>query len=296
MIPHVAHFFWANDTLSWLRYMTLVSFRHFNPDWEMQIHRYVIPHARQTWATMERQDFGSGNLGWCKRFDYWPRVADLPGVEVVDWQPPCDVISPVHASDIFQWQMLSTAGGLYCDMDILFVAPVATAIRDLVDTYVCLYLDVFPIGFLAACPHNQFYADVLRTATASQNENYQSAGCEAAVATIQSYDTFIPKSPREMTTAAYEKCRLHAVKMRHRNLSFVNLRRETVYPFWWDRVAEIFTARHTTLPDGCVGIHWYAGAPLSQQFNREMHHANFGSYKSTISYFAARVLNDADYR
>ncbi len=271
--------------MSWLRYMTLASFRHSNPEWRIQLHRMELPPCPQTWSTLETQDFAFGDA----KCNYISLVPAL-GVEVVDWPPPCDVPSPIHASDIFQWQVLSTTGGVYCDMDILFTAPITSAIRGENDTYVCLFRETAPIGLLAACPRNRFYADVFRTALERIGAPYQSAGCEAVTATIDRYDTFAAQQARMPSESAIEKCRLQAIKLQHPAHTFKNLDCTVIYPFWWDRAAEeVFTARHTTLPAGCVGVHWYAGSPVSQQANQVLNHANFMSYSNTLSYFAAKV-------
>jgi hypothetical protein len=37
-IPKRMSFFWAGGPMSWLRYLTLASFRHLNPNWEMRIY------------------------------------------------------------------------------------------------------------------------------------------------------------------------------------------------------------------------------------------------------------------
>ena len=35
----IAHFHWHGGPLSWLRWVTLVSFQKHNPDWEIRLHR-----------------------------------------------------------------------------------------------------------------------------------------------------------------------------------------------------------------------------------------------------------------
>ena len=34
-IPRVAHFYWGHDYMPWVRWLTLKTFRHHNPDWGM---------------------------------------------------------------------------------------------------------------------------------------------------------------------------------------------------------------------------------------------------------------------
>ena len=58
MIPKTMKFFWGNETLSWMRYMTLYSFRKLNPDWKIELH--LCPPSTikyKTWLDGVQQDF-----------------------------------------------------------------------------------------------------------------------------------------------------------------------------------------------------------------------------------------------
>ncbi len=126
MIPKRIAFFWGNDTMSWLRYMTLYSFCKLNPCWEVRLYHCKGNGAKKQWTTHVRQDFAEPATE-----DYWSRVGNLP-VEVIPWElkdpdNPDDnqwsKITPPHKSDFFEWEYLANEGGIYADMDILFVKP-----------------------------------------------------------------------------------------------------------------------------------------------------------------------------
>ena len=38
MIPKIAHFYWGNEILPFLRYITIYSFSILNPDWEIKLY------------------------------------------------------------------------------------------------------------------------------------------------------------------------------------------------------------------------------------------------------------------
>ena len=57
MINKTMTFFWSGEKLSWLRYMTLYSFRKLNPDWVMELHlSKPIHNLDKKWSTREVQD------------------------------------------------------------------------------------------------------------------------------------------------------------------------------------------------------------------------------------------------
>ena len=61
-IPKKAHFYWGGERLSFLRWMTLKSFRIFNPDWEIILHRPTIPfHLHKTWTSPQQGEAFIGN-------------------------------------------------------------------------------------------------------------------------------------------------------------------------------------------------------------------------------------------
>ena len=78
---------------------------------------------------------------------------------------------------------------------------------------------------------------------------------------------------------------------RYPGLKIFNNPMSLVYP-WSEDFADIWEKRHTTVPDGCVGIHWYAGNPTySQVYNNILNADNFRDHKNTFCYFAESILN-----
>ena len=61
-IPKIVHFYWGNEKLSYLRYMSVYSFRKLNPDWKIKIH---VPGALSmiapTWGSNEQKNAGIEN-------------------------------------------------------------------------------------------------------------------------------------------------------------------------------------------------------------------------------------------
>ena len=158
MIPKVMNFFWGNGPhMSFMRWLTLRSFRSCNPNWDIILHEPPAPCPSKTWTTHEEDDFGFNGE------NYYDHINDLR-IERRSWTPPGPRMSAAHASDFFTWSLLSSQGGYYSDMDVLYVNSmdrVTDGVND-GDAMFCLQNDGMAIGFLAACPECPIFADVNR--------------------------------------------------------------------------------------------------------------------------------------
>ena len=64
-IPKLAHFYWGNDTLSFLRYLSIYTFSKFNPDWRIQFYYPAQKyHGARTWGTPEHTGRFHGPITW----------------------------------------------------------------------------------------------------------------------------------------------------------------------------------------------------------------------------------------
>ncbi len=113
-IPQKAWFYWNNSNLPYVRYLTLLTFRKHNPNWQMILY------------TSEKQV--QEDLIFP---DYWSKVKDL-NIEIKNILPQCiqnidlsqtkdDYFRNVYLSDYLRWWLLNEYGGLWSDMDILYL-------------------------------------------------------------------------------------------------------------------------------------------------------------------------------
>jgi hypothetical protein len=269
-IPKRMSFFWAGSRISWMRYMTIRSFRHFNPDWRIVLHRMEGRAGEKTWESGEMQDSPSGP-------DYTDQIADL-NVEVRPLKP--STLAPAHASDLWGWDQLRDEGGMISDLDILFVRPMPYAfIRD-ADAVFCLTAGHMAIGLLAASPGCQLFADIARKALADYHANgYESAGADAVYRLAQ---------VRRSEDMPGMKC-LIRFRRDYPDVCVRELPPQTVYPYNYTQTARIF-ARTDSVSAHCVGIHWFGGDRLSQQWNDRLTHANYRDHHNTYTRYAAKCL------
>lgn len=294
-IPKVLNFFWANETMSWLRYLSLWSARKLNPDWDIRLYLHS-----------PEESYGIGEGPWVNQkiaqdfftydgVDYLDGLRDI-GVDIRTWNPQYFVKSlsgiadalrletplvpedstPSHRSNYFKWFLLATEGGFYSDNDILFIKPLSEfydkfSNHDMLISYHenDLY---FSIGFLGSkgnCePYRDFYAQALK---GFSRENYQAAGVRALNTSLgnpsmsKGWEPLIGKYPK---------------------LDIANMGMSYFYPYESDEVEFYFEKEpqhidHNKINDA-IGLHWYAGHPTSQKWNNILAPDNVADYEFLV--------------
>ena len=231
---------WSGGKMSYLRYLTFKTLRHFHP--HSRITLYVGTKFKNNgykW-NVEKQDFESDYV----KEDYLPKIKEL-GITVieVDWfsQYPSN-----FQSDFFRYWFINQ-GGFYLDCDQIILKSLENVPRDCDFIYsgyqaaTCGYYT--PVGVLGSsndCGIVKWMMDILPSII--DVNNYNSAGPFALrhVLTSKMWDDKIFNAPYKM---------FYPVP-------------ESIY------VASIYNGSFV-MPEESVAIHWYGGAPLSQEFNKK---------------------------
>ena len=274
MIPKRISFFWTGP-MSWMRYLTLQSFRLHHPDWEIVLTAPEVECGKGSWKTHEDDD--RSYLG----HDY-SNTIDALGVTREIWRPPVHTLAPAQASDLFQWGALATAGGFYSDMDVLWLRSLEPLRQQIeaTDAAFCLEDGMMAIGFFAAQPKCRIFRDLLQYGLDSQNghaSSYQGYGTElvyrfAGVTPVQS------KNPSE--AAGVQAVR--ALRERYPDMDITMLPQSTVYPFDWREIDKIFEF-NVPVPRECLGMHWFGGDPISQKWNNLLTPENWTEHHNTFT-------------
>ena len=117
-IPKIAHFYWGNEKLPYLRYLTISSFCKYNPDWKV---RFYYPKYRQTKKTWNSKEHKYEII---VKKDYTEELKKLPITFVeIDFESLdlSNDLTEVHKSDYLRWFLLANVGGLWSDMDIIYI-------------------------------------------------------------------------------------------------------------------------------------------------------------------------------
>lgn len=268
MIPKQIAFFWSGNNLSWLRYLTLYSFRKLNPDWEIILYLYPNTYSDNT-PSKKSQDF----VQYTGK-NYLPDVSMLDiNVITINLCHSFQNLEPAFKCDIIEWKTLYRYGGYFSDMDILFIKPLNNLYNKLQDYDVILsYRKYFSIGFMGGISNCKFYRDLFNqcSLTNVDKKNYQIFGV-----------CLFYKYLREYLDNIKEPNWLQAIHSKYPELNIHNLRWDIFYYFSYREIERLFN-KICGIPENVLGIHWFGGAELSQVYNNLLTPENYKSYPSTM--------------
>ena len=285
-IPKRIFFFWGNPTMSWLRYLTLKSFRVLNPDWNIILYVAKCNKVTKPWNDDVKQDFFEYNGP-----DFMPRVQGL-GIEVIEWSmPELPNVGASHLSNFLKWHKLQAHGGIYADMDILWLQPLGKLYKEMAefDTAICItkYLS---IGFLGACIGNQMFKSFFDHARKRYDPTrYQCVGVEAIYDLLYNDKAYNDDESINFTYIAKQNI-LQDLRDRWPDLKIFNMPFGVLYPFGCLEMSKVWEANYR-LPEHVVGLHWYAGDPLSQDWNKVLHPGNMPREDNTFTHYARRYVS-----
>lgn len=264
-LPNRMAWYWSGP-MSWMRYLTLSTFRMHNPGWQMVVYSSAVEPGARSWQSHERDDAGYSG------FDYRSQLWRL-GVEQRLWRQPEGVGGPAHASDLCGWWYLANEGGWYSDMDILWLRPMQDAIGPYrnSDAVFCMEDGYLAIGLLAGRPCG-LWREVWESIRSEPGTNYQHYGTDALYRYAKAAAGSSPVGIRAV----------EAIRAKHQHDRVQVMPDATVYPFDWRQIADIFE-RTSTMPTDAVGMHWFGGDEISQRWNRLLTPANWREYRNAFT-------------
>lgn len=234
-------FYWGDSPLSWLRWMTLCSFRIHNPEWGIRLLTSEIGTEKHWCETCIDQD----------QFSYhgedWRGRLDELGVVIETFTPPV-LTSANTIGDIARWDVLAK-GGVYADMDIIFTRPFDEQALEVLSGNGLSCQDGYLYLGLTSSGGSQMFADIRDEAARLHNGNYQASGVHAAYRYAFGHN--------EMGLV-YKLDTLKALSDKSGE-AITNIPIQWVHPFTepedvWKREAQ-----------SCYGVHWYAGHRKGQE-------------------------------
>ncbi len=123
MIPKLAFTFWEGEQFTYLHYLTVVTFKKFNPDIE-----FIIYISDMEKNELIKWSSGEHNLIYTNTYNI-NNLSNIDGVRVEKINVNKElnytgILSPVWKSDIIRILKLYEHGGIYIDFDTLFVSKV----------------------------------------------------------------------------------------------------------------------------------------------------------------------------
>jgi len=245
-LPKILHLYWGrNQPLSYFRYLTVISFLKYNPDWKLFV--WVPDEVSDTdipWKTGEQvgEYIGHDYIDDLKRFVIEINMSCI-GI-------PHD-IPEVHKSDLLRWYMLGMYGGVWSDFDILYTAPLSSRItKDWNGPCLCYY--ELPLGNI-------------------KNHKFQAIGFLASVGRdgkdffTEMYERGIAKIPQTEYQAfgatMLEKEQLPAWEASGRSVYYID--KNLVYPVHSHNDVQKYFSPVEVPRQQSIGLHWYAGHPVN---------------------------------
>lgn len=260
-IPKIVHFYWSGAPLSYIRYFTVYSFKQLNPDWKIYMHteKDLTSTNKIFWRTPEQKEFYSGK-------DYSAKALDLAD-EIMYHDFSGTKVSGLHGStksDYLRWQLLHKYGGLWSDLDILYVQSMECLPENIeankhIEDCVIIKGVCYSIGFLLSMPDSHFYGEMVRKAETTPLVGYQSLGSPM----IKEVDKRFHKDPKPL-----------------------KLNWKSVYPLDYAELYQYTTSNPSFIKDpDIIGYHWYAGGKASLPFYESFEN---NSYEKTTPLGYAR--------
>ena len=268
--------FWGGTPLSFMRYMTLRSFRYHNPDWEINLYQPPIACPPKNRYIHEQEDTGYAGE------DYREQL-DTIAVNQLTWLNTIPSISAAHASDLFQWELLSKQSGFYSDMDILYTRPIEPLYETIkeVATVFCLQGGGMSIGFHASIAPNPIYKHIYLTALNHQNnKRYQCTGVEAVYKAAE----ILHRRAQPTGTKAVKK-----FVYKFPDVPIATIPDQSFYSYDWVTYPKIFS-QCKEVPSDVYGLHWFGGSPIAPDWGRKLTPQNLDKYGNTWCKYAKVCL------
>jgi len=238
MIPLKFGLWWSGKNMSYLRYLTFKSLRHFHPNSEIMLmvsDKYSNNHQ---W-NVEKQDFENNDI----KTDYLDKVQDL-GVKVIKGTF-FEQFAPNFASDLYRWWFLYNFGGFYLDTDQIILKSFESLplnndfIYSGYNVPSCGYYT--PVGVIGASKQSDI-VKAMHENVANQIDvnNYNSAGPFLLKRVLEA---------KKWTEAMF------------------NAPSSYFYPVPESFMMHLVYDGRFCISNNSYSLHWFGGLPLSQEFN-----------------------------
>ena len=287
-IPRVAFTYWSGK-MSYLHYLSLKSFKYLNPDWKIILYQPKFPYnGENTWTTLEHSTKYTGK-------DYSQQALKLDiNIITVDLSEIGfrNDVPEVFKSNYVTYYILVNDGGVYFDMDVLFIKPmneldlknkiICGNTSDL-STVICYYDPkeknhgkYFSVGLLLGTPKSKFYKLLFDELLIN----------------------FDPTSYMSATNHLYPKVYedLDGIQRKLPDLKFANMEMDVVYPYNCNEMDILFKKNDLTkIKDTTIGIHWYNGHPVTKIFLNEADYDKKVTINQIIKKYLSNINNENHY-
>lgn len=266
-IPKIAFSFWEGPQFTYLHFLTIKSIKKFNPDFEIIVY-HSISKAENECVPWKSDEHGIEY----KNIYCFDKIRELEGIRIIDidfhkeFNYP-DNISYIFKSDIIRLYKLYEHGGIYFDMDILYIKPFPDSILDLHPNNLALFeyapTNIYMNGFLTSHKNSPILKYFLKKA----------------------YHILHRKTEIEYQT--YGMILLTPIKkIKKLNNCIKIIDHDTLFPYKWVDLDKLFNTNIDLLKENTFGIHWFNGTPITREFIKQL---DFDNVDPTRSIFEREI-------
>jgi hypothetical protein len=242
-IPNIAFFYWGNSPMPWLNCLSLATFKHCHPETPAIL---CVPHDREyvapTWRSHEQKLPYEGQ-------DYLPYakgIADDVYVVNFEWIGLPPGMPDVHQADMLRHWAMYNWGGIWSDMDVLYLGSVdRLSVSDEVQ-----------VGF---CYHPK--------------KKYYSTGFVLSEFGNAVYERISEASVKEYSKDEYQKVGPNLVRRLFPDITKIKggevveaIPMQQIYPYAYNEMGQLWDKGDVgRIGDDTVAIHWFGGAKESMR-------------------------------
>jgi len=257
MIPHILHLYWGGGRVSFLQYLTVLTFKTHNPDWEVWLWYPKEPNNQPPdWASGEQSTSYIGD-------DFSDKLQSMCEYKEIDLR---NIGLPYHLheiqrSDYVRCYLLYEYGGVWSDIDFLFIRPIDKLLENDFN-YTISYQGFWSNGFIISRPKQQVMIDlmqeIIRRIRVNHKDDYQSLGTRVYANLFKNYETMVLKYPND---------------------KIYNLPSQIVYPYspetdydgvYSTDIERMFYGNTDKTTNETIGFHWFNGHPLAKKYQNNM--------------------------
>lgn len=183
--PKIFHYYWDDfKKLSYLNFYSLKTSVYYHPDYIHVIWCPKNPNSDVTWNEFCNKEH-SGDNKWVY---YLNLISSMRNVTIIyknmdQLMNISNTMSEIHKSDLFRYYIIERYGGIWSDLDIVYIKPITDIINFDFNTINFLCKNggwyYIPIGLLISKRKGKFYDNIFKFALINYDKTkYQSMGAE----------------------------------------------------------------------------------------------------------------------
>lgn len=256
---------WSGAPVSFLRFLTIYTLRHYHPNNEITLYFGDKFSKNIKWGG-EQQDFQNSDELIGK--DYREYLCDYANVVISD---EYEKYPPNYQSDFFRWDWLSKGGGFYLDMDQIICKNFSELGQDVLSAkflfseYKAQSCGIYtPVGVIGAS-HD---AEIVQWICKLIGQFYDE----------KDYNSLGPWMLRTMLRSKSWK------------QNMLNLDKDIFYPVPESYLVPFIYDGTFEIPESSFALHWFGGHPASQEFNKKFTPNFAKTSNDTISRFIRKNM------